>query len=283
MTSSCTTDASTSDLGTISTYKLPLTASSKRLQKVQFTMSGSGPVPSRQNGPHPHSSTTDPTGKFLLVPDLGADLIRIFSINANSGELTTCPAAKAGAGDGPRHATWWAPKAGSTNGQMLYTVNELGNSVSAWQVTYPAAAGGCLSLNRTQTLSTFPAGAKIPSGNLPAKAAEVHVSGNFLYAANRNDQTFGSQQDSIATYTIGPKGAISFVELTNAHGWYVRTFALNKAGTMLAVGGQTSSNVAILARNATSGKLGGLLASVNVASPGTNGGEDGLSSVIWDE
>lgn len=274
--------ASLSDPSTISTYALPLTSSSKLLQKIQFTMSKPGPNSARQDKPHPHSTITDPSGKYLIVPDLGADLVRVFSIDSTSGKLTTCTPGQAGAGDGPRHGAWWSPKAGSTDGQVLYTVNELGNSVSAWTVTYPAAgASGCLTLTKTQTLSSYPAGKSAPSGS---KAAELHVSGNFLYAVNRNDQSFGSRQDSIATYSINAAtGALAWVEATSAHAWYPRTFVVNKAGTLVAVGGQTSSNVAVIARDVATGRLGALVANVQVATAGTDGGEDGLSAVIWDE
>ncbi|KAK1068749.1 hypothetical protein LTR74_005407 [Friedmanniomyces endolithicus] len=271
---------STAEYGesSISTYKLPLTSSSKALQKDTFTMSGKGPVPSRQDAPHPHSTITDPTGQYLIVPDLGADLIRIFSIDSTTGKLTTCTPAKAGAGDGPRHGVWWSPNDATVAGLMLYTVNELGNSVTGWQASYPHS--GCLSLTKTQTLSTYESGAP-PSSTLPVKAAEVHVRGNFLYAANRNDQTFGSGQDSLVTYNISSAGVLDFVEATNAHAWYPRTFSVNQAGDMIAVGGQTSSNVAIIARNTVTGRLGSLLASIDVATPGTDGGEDGLSAVVW--
>ncbi|KAI1879045.1 hypothetical protein JX265_003222 [Neoarthrinium moseri] len=267
------------DASTVTTFKLPLTSSNQALQKEKFTMNGSGPNKSRQDKPHPHSVITDPTGKFLLAPDLGADLVRVFSIDASSGKLTACAAGQAGGGDGPRHGAFWSPKPGSTTGQMLYTVNELGNSVSAWKVTYPSS--GCLTLAKSQTVSTYPAGKSAPAGS---KAAELHVSGNFLYAVNRNDKTFGAKEDSIVTYSIdATTGAITFVEQTNAHAWYPRTFAINKAGTYVAIGGQTSSNVAIIQRDPTTGKLGGLVANLAIATPGTDGAEDGLSAVIWDE
>lgn len=169
----------------------------------------------------------------------------------------------------------------------MYTVHELSNTVAAWTVSYPT--GGCLTLNRTQVLSTFPPGFAAPANSstnpsLPAKAAEIHVSGNFVYASNRNDQSFGSQQDSIAAYSINATtGAISFLQLSNAYSWYPRTFSINKAGDLLAVGGQTTSTVVIVARNVTTGLLGNKLASIAVSTPGTNGGENGLSGVVWDE
>jgi 6-phosphogluconolactonase (cycloisomerase 2 family) len=271
-----------SDPSAVSTYKLPLSSNSQVLQKEKFTMSQAGPVASRQNAPHPHAIFKDPTGKFLIAPDLGADLIRIFSVDSSSGKLTACPAAQTGAGDGPRHGAWWAPTAGSTQGQMLYSVNELSNSVSAWTVKY--STNGCMSLTKTQTLSVFASGKKPATSNQPTKAAEVRVSGNFLYASVRNDQQFGSQQDSLATYSIdATTGAITFVESTKANAWYPRTFSINKAGTLVAVGGQTSANVAVVARDPSTGKLGALLASLPVGSKGTDGGEDGLSAVVWAE
>jgi 6-phosphogluconolactonase (cycloisomerase 2 family) len=250
------------------------------LQQEKFTMSKPGPN-SRQDAPHPHEIIVDPTGQFLLVPDLGADLIRVFQIDASSGRLTSCGNAQTGAGDGPRHGTWWTPEGSSnaTDGLRLYTLNELGNSVSAWTVSYENS--GCLSLSRTQTESTYAAGVTPGAGT---KAAELRVFGNFLYAANRADQTFGSSQDSIATYTIDPAtGDIEWLEAANSYSYYPRTFQINKAGTLVAVGGQTSANVAIIARDSTTGKLGKLVANVKVGNAGRPGQEDGLSAVVWNE
>lgn len=246
-------------------------------------MAGRGPVPSRQDVPHPHAAIADPTGRYLIVPDLGADLIRMFSIDAATGKLISCTPATAGAGDGPRHAAWWSSSPDQRNGLMLYTINELSNSLTAWQTTYPASTSGCLTLTRKQALSTFASGSvpNPPSSSQPVKAAEIHVHGNFLYASNRNDQLFGSGQDSLVTYNISSAGVLDFVEATSAHAWYPRTFAINKAGDLLAVGGQTSANVAIIARDQQTGRLGELVASLNVGTVGRDGQEDGLSAVVW--
>ncbi|KAI1437441.1 putative isomerase YbhE [Xylaria sp. CBS 124048] len=265
------------NFSTLTLYALPFEEDGKMIQQFKFTMAAPGPNP-RQDAPHPHSTYVDPTGNFLLVPDLGADLVRIFSINGTTGELTTCPPGEAAPGDGPRHATFWAPTSNSTAGLMLYTVNELGNSVTSWSTSYPQH--GCLTLTRGQTLQTY-AGSTVAEGT---KAAEVHVAGNFLYAANRADETFGSEQDSMATYSIDPAtGNITWVEATDAYSWFPRTFQINKAQDLVAVGGQTSSNVAVIRRDTTTGLLGDLVDSVQVATPGHAQQEDGLSAVIWVE
>lgn len=259
---------------------MPLTGSSV-LQQEKFALAQRGPHP-RQDVPHPHEVHLDPTGQFILVPDLGADLIRIFRIDAASGRLTWCADAAAAPGDGPRHVKFW--KSADGRQQKLYSLNELGNSVSAWDVAYPStnsSSNGCLALARTQTLSTYAAGTR---GGPTTKAAEIRVVGNFLYASNRADQTFGAGQDSIATYAIDPAtGALAWLEAANSYSYYPRTFQVNKAGTLVAVGGQTSSNVAIIARDPATGRLGKLVANVQVAQKGRAGEEDGLSAVVWVE
>jgi len=268
--------------GAVINYKLPLSpAASTPIQHLKFTMSSPGPRPDRQDAPHIHSTFTDPTSRFLLSGDLGADVIRIFSIDPASGKLTECPAAATARGDGPRHGAFWGPAdSADSDVTVLFTVNELGNSVTAWDVKYPAD-GGCLTLAKKKTIGTLPSGKMPPSGS---KAAEVRVRDNFVYATNRFDKSFGQNEDSIALYEIDPAtGDFEFVEITSAFASFPRTFEINGDGTLVAVGGQTSSNVAIIERNVTTGRLGGRLANVAVGRPGAEMNEDGLSAVIWNE
>lgn len=245
---------------------------------MKFTLPSSHPVSNRQAKAHPHSVSTDPTGKYLVVPDLGADLIRIFRINASDGTLVTCSAIETQTGEGPRHSAWWVKNEGGKNITVLYIINELSSSLTVWQAKYSET--GCLSFDRLQTISTAVAG-KTPRDAKPSSAGEVQVFDNFLYASNRNDQAFGTHQDSLVTYTVNGTGMLSLLEATNAHAWYPRTFSINKRGDLVAVGGQASSTVAIISRDTSSGRLGHLLTSLQVGKLGTDGGWDGLSSVIW--
>jgi 6-phosphogluconolactonase (cycloisomerase 2 family) len=48
------------------------------VQDLTYTLAKPGPNPARQEAPHPHEALLDPTGKYILVPDLGADLVRVF-------------------------------------------------------------------------------------------------------------------------------------------------------------------------------------------------------------
>ncbi|MBE3049841.1 beta-propeller fold lactonase family protein, partial [Candidatus Bathyarchaeota archaeon] len=237
----------------------------------QYTLDTPGTVPNRQDKTHPHSTFPDPSGAFLISADLGADVVRVFAIS-ESGTLTECPDASASPGTGPRHGAFWE----GGNSTVLYTVNELGNSVSSWEVT----SGDCLTLTENQIISTYPEGTTPPEGT---KAAEILIRDNFLYASNRFDKTFGETSDSIALFEIGEDGALTFVELADSGANFPRTMDINAAGDMIAVGGQTSSDVVILERDSTSGRLGSVLAKLQVGKLGGEGQEDGLSGVVWVE
>jgi 6-phosphogluconolactonase (cycloisomerase 2 family) len=260
-----------SGLSQITTYKLPLSSSTQILQSFKYTMNGKGPIPSRQDAPHPHQVTTDPTGQYLLVPDLGADQIRIYSINSATGMLTACPSYIEVGGTGPRHGTFW-------NNNILYVANELANTVHEFSVSYPT--GGCLTLTRLQVLTTLPNNKTAPTGT---KVAEVHTFDNFLYAATRRDLSF-APNDSIAAYSVAnTTGTMTFMNITSSGGTYPRTFSINKAGDMVAIGDQTTANVVVVARNVATGALGPQIASLRIGSVGTPENDDGLSDVKWDE
>jgi 6-phosphogluconolactonase (cycloisomerase 2 family) len=238
-------------------------------------MDAPGPNPDRQNKPHLHSVYTDLTGDFLFANDLGADITRVWSIESDTGRLTECPGIEAATGgDGPRHGVFREVD-GVT---YMYVINELSETVSGFVVTYPDS--GCLSAEHFQTISTFPANATKPADT---KAAEIHIKGDFLYASNRNDETFGDERDSIAQYAIGEDGELEFLGLANAQGFFPRTFSISEDGTLVAIGGQTDAVVSIVERDTETGLIGDLLARISVGQRGTYLGEDGLSAVTWAE
>ncbi|KAJ4982751.1 hypothetical protein SVAN01_11756 [Stagonosporopsis vannaccii] len=258
----------------ISTFKLPLTGA-QPLQTIKYTMSGPGKLPSRQEAAHPHHVFPDPTGDFLIVPDLGADLIRINRVDHSSGKLIECGAGRPAPGTGPRHGTFW----GSGSNTTLFVANELSNSISGWKITYPSTSSGCLQLTLRDTLTPYQGNLTASSGT---KVGEIRVKDSFVYISNRNDRSF-SGNDSITQYDIDADGKLAWAANTNSFGTYPRTFDISKAGDYVAIGDQTTSNVAILARDRTTGRLGNLIASLRVGAAGTPENEDGLSAVVWAE
>lgn len=92
-----------------------------------------GPIADRQNAPHPHQALLDPTGKFILVPDLGADKIYVYAVAEDSLRLTALPPIVVKDGSGPRHVAF-AFRDGKT---FMYLVTELANTIIGYEVTYP--------------------------------------------------------------------------------------------------------------------------------------------------
>jgi len=76
---------------------------------------------------------------------------------------------------------------------------------------------------------------------------------------------------------------MSFKNITSSGGTYPRTFAINKAGDMIAIGDQTTANVVVVKRDVVTGDLGPQIASLRVGNVGTAESDNGLSAVLWDD
>jgi 6-phosphogluconolactonase (cycloisomerase 2 family) len=263
----------------VSNFKLPITDDSTALQTFEFTLPGPPTDPSRQDAPHPHETFLDPTGAYVLSPDLGSDLIHIFAIDKASGKLNQCDAFAVKGGNGPRHGAWWA-KPGNSGGDStayaLYISNELANTVSIYKASYK---DNCLVLDESDEIVPYPK--DVPS---TANVAEVRIAGDRdVYVSVRNDQAFPPNDSMAFLQASVDDSTLTYTNLTTSYGKTPRTFVINNAGTLLAIGNQASSDVAIVARDPKTGALGELVAQLQVGAQGTPGQSDGLSSVIWAE
>lgn len=137
-------------------------------QNVPFTLLHPGPDADRQDAPHEHQAILDPTGQYILVPDLGADLVRVFSYDRKTLKLKSLSPLQVAPGSGPRHAAFWTPCGVARDGctTYLYLVAELASTVTGYAVGYlPDEAG----LNFTQIYhSTTYGPLNLPPGNAPA-------------------------------------------------------------------------------------------------------------------
>jgi 6-phosphogluconolactonase (cycloisomerase 2 family) len=199
----------------------------------------------------------------------------VFKINKSTGNLTPCPDVTSPPGSGPRHVAFW-PK---TNARMMFSVHELTSTMGAYSLKYNGDE--CPTIALTQDEAPYANGGRAPVGT---KGAEVTIKDNYVYLPNRNDKKFGPENDSITQYTINPAtGAITWTANTPSHGWYPRTFVINKAGDFAAIGDQTTANVAIVKRNPVTGALGQLVSSLRILSTGQPETETGVSTVVWIE
>jgi 6-phosphogluconolactonase (cycloisomerase 2 family) len=121
----------------LQTYRLY--ASGKEIKPIEtFNFSPPdfkiGPVADRQEAPHPHQTVLDPTQQFILVPDLGADLVHVFSVDQKTMKLHKKAPLKTSAGYGPRHAVFSNNKI--SGNYVFYLVGELAGAVTAYSVSY---------------------------------------------------------------------------------------------------------------------------------------------------
>ena len=204
--------------------------------------------PERQEGPHAHSITPSPDGRFAFVCDLGLDRIMVYRLDLQAGRLrpNEPPSAAVKSGAGPRHLVFHPTR------PVVYVVTEMGNTVIAF--AWDAARGA---LRETQTVSTLPADFRGES-----YAADIHVdaAGRFLYASNRG-------HDSITVFRIDEStGVLSLIGHQPTLGKWPRNFAFDPTGGWLLAANQESDSVAVFRRDPATGLLapGGAEAKVSM-------------------
>jgi 6-phosphogluconolactonase len=198
---------------------------------------GSSVNPRRQKGPHAHETLLSPDNRFLFVPDLGMDQIKIYRVDAAKGTFTANdpPFASVKAGLGPRHLTF------GRGAKFVYVVCEMGSSVAVF--SYDAGKG---SLTPVQTISTLPADF---TGVSASAEIEVDRSGRFLYASNRGN-------DSITVFAIdAKKGTLTNVQVEPTQGKIPRNFALDPTGKYLVAANQNSNQMVVFDVDQTNGQL----------------------------
>jgi 6-phosphogluconolactonase len=183
---------------------------------------------------NPHSIMADPSGKFVFVPNTGADKILQFQFDNRAGKLTpnNPPFVDTEPGSGPRHFYFHPTR------KHVYVVNEKNSSVTAFELQPPGT------LKAFQTISTLPDGFQ---GSNTCAHIEITPSGKFLYASNRG-------HDSIACYAIDSDSG----QLTSLGQQPTektpRAFSLDPNGKFLLSAGQGSGQLATY-RIEDSGKL----------------------------
>jgi 6-phosphogluconolactonase len=210
---------------------------------------GSSVDPARQKGPHAHAVVLSPDNRFLFVPDLGTDQIKIYRVDAAKGTFTPNdpPFATVKAGYGSRHFTF------GRGAKFAYAVCEMGSSVAVF--SYDRVKG---SLTPVQTISNLPSDFK---GVNNSAEIEVDRSGRFLYASNRGN-------DSITVFAIDPvKGTLTNVQVVPTQGNMPRNFAIDPTGKYLIAANQKSNNMVVFAVDPKNGQLKPAGQTLDISSP----------------
>ncbi|MEM9882250.1 MAG: lactonase family protein [Planctomycetota bacterium] len=198
---------------------------------------GSSLDPQRQEGPHAHSTSFDPTGRFALSCDLGIDQVKVHRFDQAAATLTPHdpPAFGLHPGAGPRHLAFHPTR------PLVYIINELDATVTvaAWDAT----AG---TLTRRQVVSTLPEGF---DGRRSTAEVLVHPSGRFVYGSNRG-------HDSLVVYAVDPDdGTLTLYGFVDAGGAEPRNFNFDPTRRWAVVCHQNGDTVRVFAVDADRGGL----------------------------
>ncbi len=194
---------------------------------------GSGPNANRQKEPHAHQAMIAPDNRRIWIVDLGTDKAMIYDFDARSGAVKPSVPAFAGVapGSGPRHLAF------GKNGQFVYVISELSNTVSVFQ-------GGRGAPGAIQTVSTLPTDY---TGHSYGAEIAVSPDGKTLLASNRG-------YDSIARFAIRRDGTLKRLGWTKV-GKEPRHFVFDPTGRWVLVGNQRERSISVFAFDAKSGDL----------------------------
>jgi len=200
---------------------------------------GSGPN-ARQLSPHPHYVAVDPTGRYALVPDFGADRIFVYRFDRRTRALSASEVNGTGyyqtdPGSGPRRVLF------HSGGRTLYTLNELTATIEIldWD---PAAE----KLTRRQILST-----DTPDFTGTKSGAELALGadGRFLYTSNRGE-------NALVVYRIDERTELlEEVQRIPCAGQVPWSFTIHRTGRWLFVANEMSNTVNLFSVDRASGKL----------------------------
>lgn len=242
---------------------------------------GSGPH-RRQAAPHAHAVSLDPSGRYALVPDLGADRVFVYGFDPATRVLApdAAPAPRTLAvapGSGPRRAVF------AMQGRYVYVLNELKAEILAlrWDARQgrltplqspPPSPAQALSQEPSQALSQEPSQA-LPLPTVLAlssagfggvkSGSEIAASpdGRFLYAGNRGEH-------AIQVYRVQPEtGELALVQRIASGGETPWGFALHPSGKWLVAANQRSGKLAVFGVDTATGLLADTGQAVDAPSP----------------
>lgn len=201
----------------------------KNAPKGSFAFSG-------HDRTHAHMIAADSSGRHVLHVDLGLDQILVWKFDQQTGQLAANdpPSVSLPPGDGPRHFHF------HPNERWLYSIQEEGSTVVLFN--YDSNTG---KLVARQTISTLPPGF---SGSNFCSEILVSPDGKFVYAGNR-------LHDSIAIFSIGRRGELTYEGEEWTRGNYPRSFSFDPSGKFLYCCNQRGDNVAVFAVDHQTGGL----------------------------
>jgi 6-phosphogluconolactonase len=200
---------------------------------------GTGPH-RRQTSPHAHGVAVDPSGRYALVADMGADRVFVFGFDRathtlRADDAATARAWVAPAGSGPRHYVFAA------DGRFVYLLSELTAELTS--LRWDAQSGR---LTPVQTLPLSSAGFQ---GAKSGSEIVISPDGRYVYVGNRGES-------ELMVYRVNAQsGELDLTQRTSAGGGLPWAFALHSSGKWLLVANQRSDKVNVFSVDVATGKL----------------------------
>jgi 6-phosphogluconolactonase len=193
--------------------------------------------PRRQDGPHAHFISADPSGERVFACDLGCDRVFVYRVDAEKAKLepNDPPYAQVSSAAGPRHLSF------HPNGKLIFVINEMDSTLSSF--AYDAARGA---LEIRDTRSTVPDGY---AERTHTAQVVTHPNGKFVYGSNRG-------HDSIAIFGINQEsGKLTPLGHESTQGKVPRNFNIDPTGTLLLAANQDSDTIVPFRIDGETGKL----------------------------
>jgi 6-phosphogluconolactonase len=188
----------------------------------------------------------DPSNRFVVVCDKGADRIYTFHVDAGSRTLIDRKVFTTAPGTSPRHSAFH-PRL-----PYVFIIHERESSIASYRYD------GAGNLELIHTVATIPSG--YSERNSPADI-RVHPSGRFVYGSNRG-------HDSVAIFRLDETtGHLDSVGIVPSGGATPRGINLDPSGQFLYAANQGSDNVVVFAVSPVSGMLAANDASADVLKP----------------
>jgi 6-phosphogluconolactonase len=204
-------------------------------------------VHARQAGPHAHAVVLDPYNRFVLVPDLGIDQVRVYELQTELARLIPQPERTVSLppGSGPRHLTF------DPTGRFAYLMNEISATIAVFVYDHSTGA-----LEPHQTVDLLPTDF---AGFRSGAAIAVHPGGRHLYATTRSRVSSGEPPipglDNLTWFDVHPEnGTLHGGGRMPSGGEIPRSFAFANNGEHLLVGHQGSSTIITFRLDCRTGK-----------------------------
>jgi 6-phosphogluconolactonase len=197
---------------------------------------GTGPH-RRQTSPHAHGVVIDPSHRYVLSADLGADRVFVYRFDTATHRLTpgAPPFVSLAPGSGPRHLAF------HPSGKFVFLVTELSADVVSYR--WDARSG---TLHQVQVVPMDE-----PSFAGTKNGAHIQASrdGRFVYVSNRG-------ANLMQVYSVDEQsGQLAEVQRISATGKTPWDFSLDPTGHWLLVANNASNSINVFSVEPTTGKL----------------------------